>query len=131
MPEALYVISGHDIDPTNWQESKVSLVTRTPEQAEQWLIETVDENRGYLREALLGRDIHFSEIEHRRDGHLWKYEAIQEFDISTPDGKAAWLECPRLRGCIKPECYNPTIGGDTTRIQCEKVVDIFIRRIDI
>lgn len=131
MTEALYVISGHDIDPTIWSESKVSLVTRTPEQAEKWLIETVDENRGYLREALLDRDIHFKEIEHRRDGHLWKYEAIQEFDISTPEGKAAWLECPRLRGCIKPEYYNPTIGGDTARIQREKVVDIFIRRIDI
>ncbi len=131
MTEAVYLISGHDIDPTNWTESKVSFIVRTPEKAEIWLSETVDENRGYLREALLGHDIHFTEIEHRRDGHLWKYEAIQEFDISTPEGKAAWLECPRLRGCIKPECYNPTIGEDTARIQREKVVEITVRKIDI
>lgn len=131
MEEAIYIISGHDIDPVEWCESKVSLVTKTPEQAEQWLLETIEENRVYLREALLGHDIHFEEDEYRRDGLLWKYTAIQEFDISTPQGKAAWLECPRLRGCIKPECYNPTIGGETARVQRENVVDILIRRIDI
>ncbi len=131
MKETFYQLTGHDIYPVEWTQCPVNHIFRDREQAVQWLLDTIDENRTYLETDRMERGINYQETEHRVNGRVWNYEAIQEYDIRTPEGKAAWLECPRLSGCIDPECYNPTLGKNAACVQREMAVKLILREIEV
>lgn len=88
----IYILKGHDLDPSEWQRYSVAHVFKTREEAEDKIQEYTNDAASVLQSCLDGDHTHYTECLNKRNGQIVRYTATVIYDMADKVQREAYMQ---------------------------------------